>query len=70
MVDNLRQVAEQAEFVAQVETRRRHWLAGKPARYHATNAQHVASIEGGVAKRAKSEEGHRRSENDHAEDDC
>ena len=67
---NLRQVAEQAEIVAQVETRRRHRLAGKPARDHAADADHVASVKTGLAERTESEEGHWRAEDDHAEDDC
>jgi hypothetical protein len=36
--ENSRQVAEQAEAFAQVESRMRHRLAGETARYHAANA--------------------------------
>jgi hypothetical protein len=56
--------------VAQVETRRRHRLARKPTRNHATDADHVASVKAGLAERTESEEGHWRAEDYHAEDDC
>ena len=65
-----RQISEKAEVLAQVEARRRHRLAGEAARYHATNAQHVTGVKGGVAKRTKGEECHGRSEDDHTQDDC
>lgn len=67
---NLRQVAEQAEALAQIEARRWQWLAGETAVCHAANTDHVASEQCGVAERAECEEGHRRSEDDHAEYDC
>lgn len=69
-VGGSRQVAEQAEALAQAEARRQHRLAREAAVCHTADADHVAGVQGGVAKRAEGEEGYWRSENDHAEDDC
>jgi len=63
---NSRQVAEQSELMPKAETRGQHWCASDAAPRHAPDAQHIAGVDGRIAKRSEGEERHRRSEDDHA----
>lgn len=62
-----RQVAEQSKLVSKAEARGQHRCTGNAAPCHAPYSQHVAGVDGRIAKRSEGEESHGRSEDDHAE---
>jgi hypothetical protein len=62
-----RQVAEQSELVSETEPRGQHRRTAEAPPGHASDSNHIAGVDGRVAKRAKCEESHRRTKNDHTQ---